>query len=102
MADKAKQKDVNYYKSVLQVALGEVGKLSIKTKEEVIAFKNKLAEYMRLVNMYNTEKTESSSSDGQYEDLESTVVQLNAAKEDLDSLEADILREVAMIKSTFK
>ena len=94
---------VDNYKNILREAVEVSQQLSVKTKQEILQFKEKLQEYISLVNsVISHSSSDPEDSNQAQDDTMENENQLNILKEDLDRLGSQIHTEVATVKQAFK
>jgi hypothetical protein len=90
---------IDHYKEILRQAIELNDKLSIKAKEKIIGFKNKLKEYIGLVDSFTARPAESTGDEAIWEEDAAVMKSLQI---DLDRIGGEIIEEVTAIKSAFQ
>jgi hypothetical protein len=90
-------RDLSYFKDVLLQAIAISDKFTVQTKQKILAFKELIAEYTKLVERFDEENGEANSMmDRTGEELE-----LESMYKELERMGTEIFKEIEMVKKAY-
>ncbi|MCC2630493.1 MAG: hypothetical protein K0S38_302 [Candidatus Paceibacter sp.] len=89
-----------YYRDILRQAIEASPQLRVKTKEQVLDFKDKLEQYLAVVKEYDN--ISAADSGGDVMVIEEAHNRLDFLQAELESIGKEILKDIAIAKKTFE